>query len=187
MNSCDGMMSGVAMWARLQRRANCAHDCRSSAVRLLTSARHVKWRIGVAFDPWSVRDDGKEASRRRHSADHSTSESAAVFHVEVMAQLYDALGSSVLWSLSSVYGSLPGSRFAEPRDREPRDRADRTMQLHATPRAEHRVCGWRHRIAEPDRWPQREPVAALERRGDDVRQRRQLGSASRRAGRVTSW
>ena len=50
------------MWARLQRRANCAHDCEILRRQAAHERQACQGRIGVAFDPRSVRDDGEEAS-----------------------------------------------------------------------------------------------------------------------------
>ena len=117
----DGMMRGVASCARLHRRANCAHACRSSALRLPTSARQVS---GVSAAPSTRGPYATTASRRlpktlRKSA---TSESAAVFHVGVMERLY----VSGLWAFGSCLWSTGGSwfRFHDqsqgPQSQEPR-------------------------------------------------------------------
>ncbi len=67
-----------------------------------------------------------------------------------------------------------------------RERASAIGGAHATAQNQCRVLRRRHRSAQPARRPQDESMAEPQRRRHDVRQRRQLGAAARRAGRAAA-
>ena len=75
---------------------------------------------------------------------------------------------------------MPGWRCLDPARENP------GQYSHAAPEPRYRLFRRGHGIAEPDRRPQAEPLAAGQRRGHHVRQRRQLRAVAGSARRASS-